>query len=200
MKTIYIRTNKTNGKQYVGQTSDFKRRERDWRKLSTRYANQEINEDRKKYGLDSFSVDIVKNVEDCESDEWERHYILKYNTMTPNGYNHYNGGIKGFTFEISEETKKKMSDSLKGKPKNWKENGKGKIAEAVKKRLSKRVDQIDIITGEVLNTYPSAKEAARLLGYSQGNISNCCNGGFYRKGKWVNKKQYNGYIWKYNPL
>ena len=33
MKTIYIRTNTMNGKQYVGQTSNFKRRERDWKNL-----------------------------------------------------------------------------------------------------------------------------------------------------------------------
>ena len=38
MKTIYLRTNLINGKKYVGQTSDFKRRERDWRKLGTTYS------------------------------------------------------------------------------------------------------------------------------------------------------------------
>lgn len=45
-----------------------------------------------------------------------------------------------------------------------------------KERCSKRVDQIDPITGEVVASYPSAREAARQLGYSQGNISDCARG------------------------
>ena len=53
MKTIYLRTNLANGKQYVGQTKDLKRRERDWRKLKTNYSNKELNEDRIKYGLEN---------------------------------------------------------------------------------------------------------------------------------------------------
>ena len=62
---------------------------------------------------------------------------------------------------------------------------------------SKKVDQIDLATGEIIATYPSAKEAARQLGFAQSNISRCCNGGFSWKNKWINVNNAYGYIWRY---
>lgn len=62
---------------------------------------------------------------------------------------------------------------------------------------SKKVDQIDLATGEIIATYPSAKEAARQLGIAQCNISRCCNGGFSWKNKWINVNNAYGYIWRY---
>ena len=40
--------------------------------------------------------------------------------------------------------------------------------------LSKPVHQIDRVTGEVLNTYPSCKEAQRQTGIDNSNIVKCC--------------------------
>ena len=194
MKTIYLRTNLINGKKYVGQTSDFKRRERDWRKLGASYSSKELNEDKIKYGLENWIVEILEEVDDIISDETERKYIEKYNTLYPNGYNKYSGGINGFTFEMQEEIKKRISETLKGRIIS--DETKKKMSVATRKRLSVQIDQIDPITGEVVASYPSAREAARQLGYSQANISMCCNGGFYRNGKWVNRLQYKGYVWK----
>ena len=54
--------------------------------------------------------------------------------------------------------------------------------------------------GLLVNVWKSAREAARVLGFSQGNICNCCNGGYYYKGKWINRIQYMGYRWSYEPL
>ena len=59
-----------------------------------------------------------------------------------------------------------------------------------KNSKSKPIDQIDPTTGEVLASYPSAREAARVLGVNQGNISACARG---------EKPTAYGYIWKY-PL
>lgn len=47
------------------------------------------------------------------------------------------------------------------------------------------------IDGKLLNTWESARLAARTLGYNQGNISQCCVGKF--------KTMY-GYKWKYDLL
>lgn len=188
MKTIYLRTNLANGKQYVGQTKDLKRRERDWRKLKTNYSNKELNEDRIKYGLENWKVEVLEIVDDSISDEAERNYIEKYNTMSPYGYNQYNGGIKGFTFQMKEEEKKKISETLKGVPKNHSVEGKKRIAEATRDRLSMPIEQIDDTTEKVIKTWNSARQAARELGFSQCNISQCCNG---------KRKTANGYGWRY---
>ena len=61
-------------------------------------------------------------------------------------------------------------------------------ASAAKEANSKRVDQIDKVTGEVLRQWDSVMDAARALNYSFGNISQCCNG---------KRKSANNFIWKY---
>lgn len=68
--------------------------------------------------------------------------------------------------------------------------------EALKRTLNKRVDQIDLITGEVLCQWDSMMDVERKLNFDHKNISNCCNGGFKRKEKWINVTQSHGYVWK----
>ena len=71
--------------------------------------------------------------------------------------------------------KKRLSESLKKYERT--EEHKRKIAAAnVNGKLSKPVLQIDKDTNEVIAEFPSASEVERQLGYSQGNISLCCNG------------------------
>lgn len=83
----------------------------------------------------------------------------------------------------SIEYKSKLSQIHKGKMLN-------------RKDLSVQVDQISQIDGEVIASFPSAKEAARQTGFAQSNISRCCNGGFSYKGTWVNVTQAYGFIWR----
>ena len=63
---------------------------------------------------------------------------------------------------------------------------------------SKRVDQIDKITGEVLHSWKSTTDAAEQLNCNNGSICKCCNGGYFdkRRNKWINTTQHNGYMWK----
>lgn len=58
------------------------------------------------------------------------------------------------------------------------------------------------LDGELIRTYDSALEAARINGYRQSAISKCCVGGYYCKtrGKWINCETYKGYRWSYEPL
>lgn len=53
---------------------------------------------------------------------------------------------------------------------------------------SKQVNQYDL-NGNYIKTWKSVKEIERQLGYSQGNITQCCNG--------KRKSAYN-YYWRYN--
>lgn len=68
--TIYLRTNKINGKQYVGQTKNFRVRENQWKCLKARYANQYLQKEREKYGVGNFETKILLETED-EKEAWE---------------------------------------------------------------------------------------------------------------------------------
>ena len=136
MGYIYLRTNKINGKKYVGQVikKRFKARQNRWKNLKYPYAGTIINNARKKYGIDAFDFEILKECKDEELNQWEMYYVDKLNTKSPNGYNMTDGGDGKSGCPISEETKKKMSEAHKGE----KSYMYGKhLSEETKKKLSK---------------------------------------------------------------
>lgn len=114
--TVYLRTNKINGKQYVGQTENFKNREKDWKCLKARYGSYYFTKDRNKYGIENFDVKILAEV-DSREEAWglEQKFIKELNTMFPNGYNMSYGGEKSSGYKHSEEQKKIWSIKRKGK-------------------------------------------------------------------------------------
>lgn len=142
MKCVYLRTNLINGKQYVGQANDFKQREYDWNCLKRSYAGSLINNARKKYGLENWKVDILK---ECgtqdELNQWEIYYIKVLNTKRPNGYNLTDGGEGASGYQCTEEHKLKNSLAKRGtNHPNWgkhlSDETKKKISEANKGRVS----------------------------------------------------------------
>lgn len=116
MKCIYLRTNLVNGKQYVGQANDFKQRENEWNCLKKHYAGKLIDNARKKYGLDNWKVEIIRECEtQDELNKWEIYYIKELNTKIPNGYNLTDGGdgTKGFSRLQSDEERLQKSYSMR---------------------------------------------------------------------------------------
>lgn len=65
---------------------------------------------------------------------------------------------------------------------NW-----GSRNERARRTLSKSVEQYDM-EGNLINVWSSVMEVERVLGFSTGNISKCCNGKY--------KSAY-GFIWRY---
>lgn len=113
--TVYLRTNKANGKQYVGQTNDFKRREFNWYNTNWHYAGRLIDNARKKYGVENWNTDILKECDTLdETNYWEAYYIKELNTKAPNGYNLTDGGDGAPACIVSDETRKKLSEIMKG--------------------------------------------------------------------------------------
>lgn len=112
--------------------------------------------------------------------EWcTRSYNLTYGTRIER----FLGKMKGENcpfkgIHLSEEHKKKISESKKGK----------KLTEEHKKKLSKPVNQYTM-DGTLLATYPSIIEAERVTGVCNGHIGKCCKGIY---------KQSGGFIWKYS--
>lgn len=111
---IYLITNKINGKQYVGQTIHT---------AELRFAQhckpsetncRLLNRAIQKYGRENFEVSVLEDVDSQDLlDEKEIYWIDKLNTLSPLGYN-LNGGGNG-KGGVSEETRKKLSEALKGK-------------------------------------------------------------------------------------
>lgn len=90
-KFIYKVTNKLNGKCYIGQTSDIKRRFCEHKALG--YKEEEKGKALyvafNKYGIDNFSFEVIDYCEDYN--DKERFYIDLYNSYK-NGYNMTLGG------------------------------------------------------------------------------------------------------------
>jgi len=106
---IYKVTNKINNKIYIGQTimTLYER----WKKHCRR-GNALFNAI-KKYGKENFTIEEIDGANSLtELNYLEQHYIYINNCIAPNGYNLTSGG---FNSTYSEETRKKMSDSRKGK-------------------------------------------------------------------------------------
>lgn len=206
MYTVYLRTNTVNAMKYVGQTKNFKRRQKEWNCLKYSYTNQNIDDDRAKYGLDSFTTVVLAEVEtEEEALKLEEYYIKELNTLYPQGYNitvggkKNNGAPKGENHPFygkhhTEEAKHKMSEAHKGEKnpnydKHRTDETKRKIGDAnTNGKCSKSVLQLDKDTGEVIREWPSTMEIERQLGYKHSNISQCCKGKF---------EQRYGYKWKY---
>ena len=125
---------------YIGQT--IKSVEERWKQHKQSSSNcRYLKNAFKKYGIDKFNFKIICICFDKDLDKFEIQYIDSLNTLVPNGYNIRAGGNRG---RHNEETKKKISDTLKnrtdiirinyqfGKPHT--EETKKKISDALKNR------------------------------------------------------------------
>lgn len=108
---IYLITCKVNGKVYVGQTTDFKTRIKDYKCLSCK-GQPKIYNALKKYGVENFSYEIIDvSTTQPVLDFLEDFYIDVLGSKNRDvGYNSKGGGSHG---KHSEESKSKMSHSHK---------------------------------------------------------------------------------------
>jgi len=202
---IYKFTNKINGKCYIGKTACLKRRLRE-HKHETCKKDTAFGKALRKYGYYNFELEIlitIRRINDKKKlnkilDNLERYYIDKYNSYNL-GYNLTKGGDGSLEFHHSEETKRKMSETRKNMPEEYKERLRNQVKELGKPYRFKKGDVVNrrhteveqyTLDGKYLQTFNSVKDAALSLGIRRAdtNIINTC------KGKY--KKSY-GYIWKY---
>lgn len=170
------------GKKYVGQTTQkldarlrvhtkdaFSKNRQDYHSAKSRAI--------RKYT--EFSVEVLYQGDTVEElDKQEIDFITQYDTVN-NGYNIHPGGLGGKGFKLSEETKKKMSKSMKGR-----------------KAPNLRPVSQYTKTGEFIQKFDSVKLAAESLNRSStlscvlSGIAECARGCKRRKTAY-------GYIWKY---
>lgn len=170
MMCVYLRTNTVNGKQYVGQTKDFKQREYDWKSTKSSYAGAYIDNARRVYGIENFTVEILKEcTTQDELNEWEVYYINKYNTKRPNGYNLTDGGGGTIGYKMPEEAIERI-----------------RHYGMYESSYRKQVLQYDL-DGNFIREWMSAAECSR-NGYGTGAVTACCRG---------ERRRYKGFQWKF---
>ena len=117
---IYKLTNNVNGKSYIGQsirTLEERLYEHSKPSKGRCYA---IHHAFQKYGIGSFSADIVCECDTIEElNEMEIYYIELYDTYN-SGYNESCGGYGRGHFKMTDDHKQKISEALQGVVKHCK--------------------------------------------------------------------------------
>ena len=122
--TIYLARNLVNGKVYVGYDSSWPKR-----KHEHQYHSQHTDSNKmfynaiRKYGWDNFEWSVIYQSEDAEHTlkVMENHFIEQYRSYIhypdSNGYNMTLGGEGTIGAVQTPETRRKISEALKGKTK-----------------------------------------------------------------------------------
>lgn len=216
--SVYIHTNKINGKKYIGLTS--KTPSERWRNGYGYNHSTHFNHAIRKYGWDNFDHEIYASGLTADgASELERKLISEFNTTNDcYGYNLDAGGSRT---KHSEETKQKMRDAATGRKhtpetieklrkastgnknsvghKHTEESNQknreahlGKthtLSEESKLKIAMSHKNRKIVTCVETNIdYPSIGLAAKATGTSQGSISSVLTG---------RSKTAGGYHWKY---
>ena len=119
---VYSYTNTTAGDEYgyryIGSTSNEYVRKSLWNSSKTKkYAGDKVNGARKRYGITSFKYEILATIQcsdpqelKIELEKEEAKYIRQYNSIEK-GYNMSEGGQGKKGMKLTDEVKKKISDS-----------------------------------------------------------------------------------------
>ena len=184
--TFYMIKNTKNGKRYVGATTQTVKKR--WKNGKGYRFNPEFDADIKKYGVESFELIELQKIK-CTvyiAKRLEEEYI---NKLTPE-YNKHTCGVKIISPKMTIAASLKTIPD-KAKPCiEWQKDHPEEVKEHMKKccelavlKNSKPVKCIE--TGKV---YPSATQAAKILGLGQSQITACCKG---------RTKSYYGQHWRY---
>lgn len=128
---IYKITN-PNGKIYIGQTIDYARRLRHYKLLKCKEQPRVYNS-LVKYGIENHKFKLIKECVKEELTKWERHFQELYDSAGKNGLNCILVKTDEFSGGHSEESKKKISEGLKGR--TFSPEHRAKIAEANRNRV-----------------------------------------------------------------
>ena len=199
---IYCIENMVNEHKYIGQSINLKDRLYGHKtKLKhNKHPNRHLQFAVNKYGIENFKFYIIEECDIPQLDERERYYISLYKTNNPEfGYNIEPGGSRDLK-TMSDETKLKISESLKGRA--FTEEHRAKIGQAnLGRQISEETRQkisdnhadvsgqknpravVPIYCLELDETFWGAKEAADKYGFNRNHITNCANGKLKHTGK-----------------
>ncbi len=160
---IYKITNPI-GKIYIGCTIDWKRRFSEYRRLSMA-GQRKLYNSLKKYGYENHVFEIIEECEENILHEREIYYINHYNCIAE-GLNIRLGNRNG---RLTEETKQKISESLKGRPVTWETHGSKGYKYTDEQKQKMRKPRVNKWEREKLVSESNVKEIREK--YSTGNYS-----------------------------
>jgi len=165
---ILYRLKFANGKSYIGITStSLQRRLALHRSHAKREKRGALQRAIRKYGSDSFTVDIL-----ATSDNWnelcelEKAAIVQFNTFGPNGYNLTAGGEGALGIKMNDAQKLKISLAKKGcrsgiapRPAGWRhsDEARKKIADGARGRVFSDERKARIGASKIGNIYGLGK-------------------------------------------
>lgn len=159
LKTIYCFTNKINNKQYIGSTIvkpniRYNQHLYNATHKNVHQYNYPLYQAIRKYGIENFNFEIIfqKECEEQEIRQIEKQYILKLNTLSPNGYNQTDDTKHPIN---TAESYQKMSET--------------------KRENAKRVALVDG-DNNILKIFRSIVDCAEELKIGEKNIASCCRG------------------------
>jgi group I intron endonuclease len=151
---IYQIVNKHNGKMYIGQTWDYKKRTREHiRNLNKNtHINKHLQASWNKYGYEAFYFGIVEKFDesvlqsDIDKSEYEYINIMDYCDQA-NGYNNKTGGNGS---KHTEAAKMKMSIAAKNRPESHKYCMKGipRSPEVIAKISASKMGHVSTLKGK----------------------------------------------------
>lgn len=151
---VYKITNNITGKSYIGSTNNYKRRIKEHKIYvncdpSREGYNRHLYRSFRKYGLDNFTFEILVDNIDTLSNARKIEYEKKkeFNTIEPNGYNIMDG-TEGWTDKDIERMKETLG---------------------IKCALVSPNE-------EIIEIYPSLREASRINNVSVNSITKVCKG------------------------
>lgn len=193
---VYVHTNKTNGKRYVGITSQ--KPEYRWNYGNAYQSNPYFTSAIQKYGWDGFEHEVLYDfLTEDKAKQKERELITLWNTQDREyGYNITAGGESTSGLVLSPEHIEKLRQYHTGRKRS--EDTKRKLADAGKRHYAERrqiliearnrpVNMYDL-DGSFIRRFDSMCAAMAELGITSNHITDVCNG---------RRKSCAGYSWQY---
>ena len=184
---IYCATNTVNGKKYVGYTENFELRK--YQHLWHAENNPEWHFHRAiaKYGPEAFQWSILEETEDQDYalHVLEEFHIRKHNSHAYDGHGYnYSYGGNGAGRPVTEERKRKISDTIRRKQINFVTTGATEAARlavlGTKQSQEHKLKKAKSISRQVTIdgvTYPSGRAAAKALNVKPSTISSWIKNG-----------------------
>ena len=166
---VYVHTNKTNGKVYIGKTINGSNPNKRWKDGAGYRTQKYFYRAIIKYTWDGFNHEVVaSNLTQEEAVNFEKLLIKLYNANNPQyGYNCTNGGEGIEGDHHTEESKRKRANTMA------KYLNDPVYIQRMRDSAIKRSVYQFTVDGIFLKCYPSTMEAERKTGIHSATISRC---------------------------